>query len=134
MSLLPTNNLKIGLFPDQKGTKEDKNATKKEKKALVHAFAHRKLYASGELDTRLSLFCKTALENRAFFQKNKNIQQFKGLCEGCQADSTENATTPTSAKSKTSYSSSRFQIKLISRFEFVPRDTEKSEFLLSFSV
>jgi len=43
--------------------------------------------------------------------------------------STENATTPKPTKSRTSNSSTKIQIKPQSQFEFVPRDTEKSEFL-----
>jgi len=43
--------------------------------------------------------------------------------------STENVTTPKSTKSRISNSSVQIQIKTKSQLEFVPRDTEKSEFL-----
>jgi len=43
--------------------------------------------------------------------------------------STENATTPNSTKSRNPNSSVQVQIQTKSQFEFVPRDTEKSEFL-----
>ena len=43
--------------------------------------------------------------------------------------STENATPPKSTKSRIFNSSVKIQIKLKSQFEFVPRDTEESEFL-----
>jgi len=43
-------------------------------------------------------------------------------------DSTENATRPKSTESRNSNSSVHIQIKSKSQFEFVPRDTEKSEF------
>jgi len=43
--------------------------------------------------------------------------------------STENATTLKSTKSRNSNSSVPIQIKPKSQFEFVPQDTEKSEFL-----
>ena len=44
-------------------------------------------------------------------------------------DSTENATPPKSTRSKNSNSSVQIQIVHFSQFEFVLRDTEKSEFL-----
>ena len=44
-------------------------------------------------------------------------------------DSTENATPPKSTKSTTSNSSVHIQIKVKSRFEFIPRDTEEPKFL-----
>jgi len=43
--------------------------------------------------------------------------------------STENAAPPKSTKSRNSNSSVQTQIKSTSQFEFVPRDTEESEFL-----
>jgi len=43
--------------------------------------------------------------------------------------STENATPPKSNKPINSNSSVQIQIKSKSQFEFVPRDTEKSDFL-----
>jgi len=45
------------------------------------------------------------------------------------ADPTKNATPPKSTKSSHSNSSVQIQITPKSRFEFVPRDTEESEFL-----
>jgi len=47
----------------------------------------------------------------------------------CMTVSTENATPPKSTKSRNSKSSVQIQIKSQSQFEFVPRDTEESEFL-----
>jgi len=43
--------------------------------------------------------------------------------------STENTTPPKSSKPRNSNSSVQIQIEPKSRFEFIPRDTEKSEFL-----
>jgi len=44
-------------------------------------------------------------------------------------DSTKNATPPKSTRSRISYSAVQIQIKPQFQFQFVPRDTEKSEFL-----
>jgi hypothetical protein len=44
-------------------------------------------------------------------------------------DSTENTAPPKSTETRTSNSSVQIQIKPKSQFEFVPRDTEKSEIL-----
>jgi len=44
-------------------------------------------------------------------------------------DSTENATHPKSTKSRNPNSSVQIQVQSKSQFEFVPRDTEESEFL-----
>ena len=43
--------------------------------------------------------------------------------------STENATTPQSTKSRNSNSSVQLQIQPKSQFEFVPQNTEESEYL-----
>jgi len=43
--------------------------------------------------------------------------------------STENATTPKSTKSRNSNCSVKIQMRPKSEFEFVPRDSEESEFL-----
>ena len=45
-------------------------------------------------------------------------------------DSTENATPPKSNTSRSTNSSVQLQIKQKSQFEFAPRDTEKSKFLV----
>jgi len=49
--------------------------------------------------------------------------------DACMTDSTENATPPKSARSRTSNSSVRIQIRPKSQLEFVLRDTEESEYL-----
>ena len=60
-------------------------------------------------------------------QKSAHCQNY--CCNGCMSDPTKNATPPESTKPSHSNSSVQIQITPKCRFEFVPRDTEESEFL-----